>query len=67
MEGNRSVDADVYIVDRRFDFDFPNLVSETDYSEDTSATGVIDKFSKAMHYHSTIPSWQLPEPWYQLQ
>lgn len=67
MEGDNSVDADLQVVGGTFDFVIPNLVSETDYAEDTSATGVIDKFSKAMHYHSTIPSAQLPEPWYQLQ
>ncbi|MDY6951310.1 MAG: hypothetical protein SWE60_07355 [Thermodesulfobacteriota bacterium] len=47
--------------------DVPDLVSETDYSEKTTASGTIDKFTKAMHYHSTIPEWQMPEPWYQLQ
>ena len=45
----------------------PNLVSETNYSEDTMASGVIDKFDKVMHYHSTIPAYQMPEPWYLLQ
>jgi len=45
----------------------PNLVSKTDYSEKTQAVGTIDKFFKAMHYHSTIPHLQMPEPWYQLQ
>ena len=67
MEGDESVDANLHVVGGTYDFVIPNLVSETAYAEDTSATGVIDKFSKAMHYHSTIPSWQLPEPWYQLQ
>ncbi|MDY6950167.1 MAG: hypothetical protein SWE60_01530 [Thermodesulfobacteriota bacterium] len=45
----------------------PDLVSKTSYSEKSSATGGIDKFTKAMHYHSTIPAYQMPEPWYQLQ
>ena len=45
----------------------PNLVSETDYSEKSKASGTIEKFTKAMHYHSTIPEWQMPEPWYELQ
>jgi len=45
----------------------PNLVSKTDYSEKTQSVGTIDKFAKAMHYHSTIPVYQLPEPWYELQ
>lgn len=45
----------------------PNFVSKTDYSEKSTASGTIEKFSKAMHYHSTIPQWQMPEPWYQLQ
>ncbi|MDY6953332.1 MAG: hypothetical protein SWE60_17625 [Thermodesulfobacteriota bacterium] len=47
--------------------DIPDLVSKTDYSEKTTASGTIDKFTKAMHYHSTIPQYQMPEPWYQLQ
>jgi len=45
----------------------PDLVSKTSYSETSSATGAIDKFTKAMHYHSTIPVYQMPEPWYELQ
>ncbi|MDY6987151.1 MAG: hypothetical protein SWQ30_03755 [Thermodesulfobacteriota bacterium] len=45
----------------------PDLMSKTDYSEATTAAGVIEKFSKSMHYHSTIPQYQMPEPWYQLQ
>ncbi|MDY6952910.1 MAG: hypothetical protein SWE60_15480 [Thermodesulfobacteriota bacterium] len=45
----------------------PNLQSKTDYSEKSTASGTIEKFTKAMHYHSTIPDWQMPEPWYQLQ
>jgi len=45
----------------------PDLASKTDYSEKSTASGTIEKFSKAMHYHSTIPQWQMPEPWYQLQ
>ena len=45
----------------------PNLQSQTDYSEKSTASGVIEKFTKAMHYHSTIPQYQMPEPWYQLQ
>lgn len=45
----------------------PNLVSTTDYSEKTQSVGTIHKFAKAMHYHSTIPAYQLPEPWYELQ
>ena len=45
----------------------PNLISMTNYSETTKASGVIEKFTKSMHYHSTIPQYQMPEPWYQLQ
>jgi len=45
----------------------PDLVSKTSYSEKSSATGTIDRFFKGMHYHSTIPAYQMPEPWYQLQ
>jgi len=45
----------------------PNLQSKTTYSEKTQAIGTIDKFTKGMHYHSTIPQYQMPEPWFQLQ
>jgi len=45
----------------------PDLVSNTTYSERTTAVGTSDKFFKGMHYHSTIPSYQMPEPWYLLQ
>jgi hypothetical protein len=45
----------------------PDLVSSTTYTERTTAVGTIDKFFKGMHYHSTIPAFQLPEPWYVLQ
>jgi hypothetical protein len=45
----------------------PNLVSKTTYSEKTQAIGTIEKFTKAMHYHSTIPAYQMPEPWYDIQ
>jgi hypothetical protein len=45
----------------------PNLISKTKYSETTVAAGTIDKFSKGMKYTSTLPAWQMPEPWYQLQ
>jgi hypothetical protein len=55
--------ADVFVVTATP----PELVSDTSYSEKTSATGTIDRFVKAMHYHSTIPAVQMPEPWYQLQ
>jgi len=45
----------------------PNLVSKTTYNEKTQAIGTIEKFTKGMHYHSTIPAYQMPEPWYDLQ
>jgi len=45
----------------------PNLASKTTYSEKTQSVGTIEKFSKAMHYHSTLPAYQMPEPWYELQ
>ena len=45
----------------------PNLISKTVYDEKSVATGAIDKFNKTMHYHSTIPQHQMPEPWYLLQ
>jgi hypothetical protein len=45
----------------------PNLVSKTTYSEKTQAIGTIEKFTKGMHYHSTLPAYQMPEPWYQIQ
>jgi hypothetical protein len=72
MEGGDSVDYNYWVIDPvegtyGGEFVTPDLVSDTVYDERTSADGVIDKFSKAMHYHSTIPSYQLPEPWYQLQ
>ena len=45
----------------------PDLISEAEYREDTMATGGISNFDKEMHYHSTIPQWQMPDPWHQLQ
>jgi len=45
----------------------PNLQSKTTYSEKTQAIGTIEKFTKGMHYHSTIPVYQMPDPWYLLQ
>jgi len=45
----------------------PNLHGKTDYSEKTQASGTIDRFVKDMHYHSTLPDLQMPEPWYLLQ
>ncbi|MDY6951725.1 MAG: hypothetical protein SWE60_09440 [Thermodesulfobacteriota bacterium] len=45
----------------------PNLHGKTDYSEKTQAAGTIDRFVKEMHYHSTLPDLQMPEPWYLLQ
>jgi hypothetical protein len=45
----------------------PDLVSKTDYSETTRAVGTIEKFTKQMSYEATIPQYQMPEPWYQLQ
>jgi hypothetical protein len=45
----------------------PDLVSQNTYEERTAASGVIEKFEKAMHYHSTIPQYQMPEPWYEIQ
>jgi hypothetical protein len=45
----------------------PNLQSKTDYYEKTQAIGTIEKFTKGMHYHSTIPQYQMPEPWYAIQ
>jgi hypothetical protein len=45
----------------------PNLQSKTTYSEKTQAIGTIEKFDKVMHYHSTIPVYQMPEPWYRIQ
>jgi hypothetical protein len=58
MEG-----ADVYVPGEAV----PNLASRNYYEERTSASGVIEKFEKAMHYHSTIPAYQMPEPWYEIQ
>ncbi|MDY6951141.1 MAG: hypothetical protein SWE60_06500 [Thermodesulfobacteriota bacterium] len=69
MEGTDSVDFEYWNDMGNFAGRFvtPDLASETAYDEKTSASGTIEKFSKAMHYHSTIPSYQLPEPWYELQ
>ena len=57
MEGDGVVDGGT----------IPNLTSLTAYDETTKASGVIDKFNKNMHYHSTIPAYQMPEPWYAIQ
>jgi len=68
MEGDDSVGGNFYWDGDSWAYSLviPDLISETVYDEKSSAEGGIDKFTKAMHYHSTIPSWQLPEPWYQL-
>ncbi|MDY6952107.1 MAG: hypothetical protein SWE60_11380 [Thermodesulfobacteriota bacterium] len=60
MEGGRAYVPEIDVAP-------PDLVSETDYSEKTRSLGTMEKFSKAMHYHSTIPAYQMPEPWYELQ
>ncbi len=44
----------------------PNMVSLTQYEEYTGAFGQIVNFDKTMHYHSTLPDWQMPEPWYSI-
>ncbi len=44
----------------------PPMVSETQYEEYTGAFGQIVNFDKTMHYHSTLPDWQMPEPWYSI-
>ncbi len=44
----------------------PNLISLTEYEEYTGAFGQIVNFDKTMHYHSTLPDWQMPEPWYSI-
>ena len=76
MEGDGPLGADVTTVTDLFtdellsadyDFTIPDLISRTVYDERTSASGVINSFQKDMHYHSTIPAWQLPEPWYEIQ
>ena len=45
----------------------PGLLSESHYEDHTEARGVISEFRKELHYHSTIPAWQMPEPWYEIQ
>jgi hypothetical protein len=45
----------------------PNLFSTVTYRQEASASGVIDKFNAVLHYHSTMPDYQMPEPWYVLQ
>ncbi|MDY6986600.1 MAG: hypothetical protein SWQ30_00950 [Thermodesulfobacteriota bacterium] len=57
--------GDAYLPD--LDVNPPDLVSKTDYSETTRSSGTMERFTKAMHYHSTIPDYQMPEPWYELQ
>ena len=59
--------ADIHIGPDAIGLGPPNLHGKTDYSEKTQALGTIDKFVKDMHYHSTLPDFQMPEPWYQLQ
>ncbi len=44
----------------------PPLISLTEYEEYTGAFGQIVNFDKTMHYHSTLPDWQMPEPWYSI-
>ncbi|MDY6989934.1 MAG: hypothetical protein SWQ30_17970 [Thermodesulfobacteriota bacterium] len=45
----------------------PNLFSTVTYRQEASASGVIDKFNAVLHYHSTMPDYQTPEPWFVLQ
>ncbi len=44
----------------------PPLISLAEYEEYTGAFGQIFNFDKTMHYHSTLPDWQMPEPWYSI-
>ncbi len=44
----------------------PPLISLAEYEEYTGAFGQIVNFDKTMHYHSTLPDWQMPEPWYSI-
>jgi hypothetical protein len=71
MEGDSlycpSCEAHYDVYDNFLGLGPPNLQSETDYSEKTTASGSIDKFTKQMNYRSTIPAYQMPEPWYLLQ
>jgi len=45
----------------------PNLFSTVTYRQEASASGVIDKFNAVLHYHSTMPDYQMREPWFFLQ
>ena len=45
----------------------PNLISSYEYSEKSSASGIIDKFNASLHWNATIPQYQMPEPWYSIQ
>ncbi|MDY6838065.1 MAG: hypothetical protein SWH78_08830 [Thermodesulfobacteriota bacterium] len=45
----------------------PNLFSTVTYRQEASASGVIDKFNAVLHYHSNMPDYQVPEPWFVLQ
>jgi hypothetical protein len=44
----------------------PPMISLTEYEEYTGAFGQIPNFDKTMHYHSVIPTFQMPEPWYSI-
>ncbi len=44
----------------------PDMISLAEYEEYTGAFGQIFNFDKTMHYHSTLPDWQMPEPWYSI-
>ncbi len=77
MEGDGSVDADIHgtiywqepgfplVWDDYVALYPPNLISLTEYEEYTGAFGIFE-FNKQMHYHSEIPDWQMPEPWYEI-
>ncbi len=44
----------------------PPLISLAEYEEYTGAFGQIFNFDKTMHYHSTLPGYQMPDPWYSI-
>ena len=44
----------------------PEMASIVNYKDTTVASGNILNFKKSMSYKSTIPAYQMPEPWYSI-
>ncbi|MDY6954985.1 MAG: hypothetical protein SWE60_26075 [Thermodesulfobacteriota bacterium] len=67
QQGSGSFDQFLDRVQQNHRSVIPNLFSTVTYKQEASASGVIDKFNAVLHYHSTIPDYQMPEPWFVLQ